>query len=224
MRIVIRVLIGILVLTVIGLVVFYRAARHVPKFYQEALAIEPAVQEKASEQMVKAATKLQNNLYHDGGWRAVFTAEQINGWLAVDLQRNFAASLPREFHDPRVSITPEGITLACRAESKGFSSVVSLEVTAYLESPNVIALRVRKARAGAIPWPLDQVLKAISEAARRSELRLEWRQAEGDPVALITLPPIPGKHGREVRIQTLKLEKDSIHVDGTTLRTKPPKK
>ena len=49
-----------------------------------------------------------------GRWQALFTAEQINGWMAVDLARNFPNTLPPGVVDPRVDIRPEGVTVACR--------------------------------------------------------------------------------------------------------------
>jgi hypothetical protein len=59
------------------------------------------------------------------------------------------------------------------------------------------------------------VLDGITDAARRSNLRIVWRQVDGDPVALVTLAPTAGGR-RIVRIDTIRLEEGQLVVAGTT--------
>ena len=207
-------------LAAIVLLIVYRATQQVPEFYREALAAEPEVQQKNSDRMLQRATTLHNSVKRAGAWQGEFTAAEVNGWLATDLPRNFAGLLPPAMRDPRVRIAPDGITLACLIERGGLHCVVSLEVDVYLDAPNVLAFRLRKARAGAVPWPLGQVLEGASEAARHSDLRVRWQQAKGDPVALVTLPPVAGGGGRTIRIEKIQLEDGVIRVAGTTERAK----
>ena len=112
----------------------------------------PEAQEKESDLMLQQVTTLHNELQVKGRWRQVFKAQTINGWLAVDLPRNHPTLLPKGMHDPRVHIGPQGITMACQVERGGFHGVVSLQVSAFVESDDVVGLRVHKARLGAIPW------------------------------------------------------------------------
>ena len=216
LRITILALFVVLGLAAIFLLVAYRATQHVPDFYREALTAESSAQEKDSDRMLQRAASLHNSVKRQGTWQGEFTAAEVNGWLATDLPRNQPQLLPRGFHDPRVKIEPDGVTLACLIERGGLRCVVSLEVDVYVDTPNVISLRVRKARAGAIPWPLGQILEGVSEAGRRADLRVRWRQAGGDPVALISLPPVQGNRGKIIRIEKIGLDQGVIHVAGVT--------
>ncbi len=213
----IAILIGI---AVAGLFVAYRAAKQVPAFYDKALAVAPESQEQESDRMLNQAIELHNSLRKEGQWQEVFNEDTINGWLAVDLPRNHPLSLPSGMSDPRVHVTSQGMNVACQIDRSGFHGVVSLEVSAYIDSPNVIGLRVHKARLGAIPWSLDRVLKGISDAARHSDLKVAWRQTEGDPVALVTLPNPSGGKGKVFRIETIRFDEGSITLGGTTERVK----
>ncbi len=207
---------ALLLLAGIATVALYRAAGHVPEFYQQAVEVAPAKQRAASEVMIRRATDLASDVQRSGAWQATFTAEEINGWLAVDLVKNHADLLPGTISDPRVAITPDAITVACRYREGRIDTVLSLSVDAYLEGPNVVALRVRKARAGALPLPLDNVLTQISRSTERLEWRIDWRQASGDPVALVSIPSPRDKHRRVVRLETLRLGNGEIHVAGVT--------
>jgi hypothetical protein len=204
------------VLTLLGV---YLAARHEPAFYHEALHIDRAVLEKGSDRMLQQTTALVSAVKKRGRWEALFTAEQINGWLAVDLVRNHPNALPPVLHDPRVAIDAKRITVACRFDHDGLSSVLSLTVEPYVPEPNVVALRIVRARAGLLPVPLGQVLDRLSEAARDMQIHLEWRRAGGDPVAMFSLPP--AADDRPVRIETLRLGKGEVYVGGTTQAAKP---
>jgi hypothetical protein len=213
---------GVLLVVAIALFVLYLAARQVPEFYRQAMTADPLAQKQASGRMMENAARLNNSLRTDGRWQSECTAEEINGWLATELPRSEPPVLPPELHDPRVAIDPDGITLAARAEGGGLAGVVSLKLDVYLESPQVLALRIRKARAGAVPWPLGEITRSITQAAEHADLPLRWRQADGDPVALITIPALRIEHRvMAVRLDSVRLEKGRIVLTGTSHRQKP---
>src|SRR3712207_6240528 len=71
----------------------YFAARHVRPFYEQALKIEPEVLQRGSRELESRATALFSDAQQRGDWQALFTTEQINGWLAVQLSPEQQASL-----------------------------------------------------------------------------------------------------------------------------------
>lgn len=194
----------------------YYASQQVPDFYRQALAQPPADQEQKSDAFLTEATELYNELRRHGRWEALFTAEEVNCWLAVDLARNHARSLPPGVSEPRVAFTDGGVVLACRYESPSISTVLSLHVDAYLAEDNVLALRFRKARAGNLPLPMAEVLDNLSREAAKHNVPVRWLQADSDPVALISMPP-PAKDQKLVySIDTVRIGEKGIYVAGTS--------
>ena len=206
---------GLLLVIALGLGGLYWALKHEPEFYRDAVRLDRSLQQQASDQMLQRAAALRSDVEKEGRWQAIFTAEQINGWLAVDLPENFPDALPESFRDPRVEIRPDGMTLACRLKQGGTTTVVTLTVEPYLPEPNLLALRIRDARAGLLPMPLTSVLDAMSEAAGQIGFPLDWQRADGDPVALICTAP-PDRDGKLVRIETIQLGDGKIYLVGTT--------
>lgn len=194
----------------------YRASQSAPEFYREALEVDHKKQVVASDELLHKATTLYNNVRKEGDWEAVFTVDQINGWLAVDMAENHPDLLPDYVFDPRVYVDEQGLKLGCRYESKRVSTIFSLDVDLYLAEENVIALRVRNAKAGVLPLPLDKVLDGVSEGAQRLELRMEWRTINGDPVALIHIAPPHSSADLKVSVKRLELREGEIYVAGTT--------
>ena len=206
-----------IVVVVAGVSLFsiYEASQQVPEFYREAIAVEPAGQQPARDAFVAQATALASDLHRAGHWQTLFTADQINAWLALELEPHYPGLLPEGLRDPRIMIGDKLATVACRITRGDMSAVLSISVEVSLPEPNVMALRIRSVRAGAVPVPLAQVLDAISHAARALNLRLEWRKAHGDPVALVTFPR-PGANSSEpLSLQAVELRDGELFVSGT---------
>ncbi len=220
---------GIAALALAGFLL-YRAGQHVPEFYREALAADLEKQRTASHKIEQRAAALASNVQKEGDWHEVFTAEQINGWLAVKLKpwlelelgKSSAEDTLAQIANPRVAITPGQFLLAFKYRSGFLGTVVSLTVDVRLDEPNVVALRVRKARAGSVPLPLDRFIKQIETAAGRSGWRIQWREVQGDPEARISIPSFHTRKDQESRLEALQLNDGELYLAGTTRRRGSP--
>jgi hypothetical protein len=209
----------VLLLAAIGaLVGAYYSSQQVPDFYRQALAADRQQQQRASTELINRSNRLQRQVKRPGRWQALFSAEQINGYLAVDLDKQFPRLLPPELRDPRVAIGDGQATLACRYEGDRVSTVLSISFEAYLSEPNVVAVRIHGAAAGTLPMPLSEVLAQMSKAAEKLELPLKWRQTDGDPVALITLPTAGQNDHRSMVLDAVELRGGELYLAGKTLR------
>jgi len=206
---------GVLLVIVVGALALFWALQHVPEAYRRALKVE----KKNGEEMVRRATALLSDVKAEGQWSTKFTAEQINGGLAYWLAENYPDALPEAFRDPRVAIEPDQMLLFCRVEYGGVATVVTLTIEPYLpQQRSTLALRIRGIQAGALPWPLGKVIDGVSELARQVDIQLDWKRAEGDPVALITIRPPADQPDKVVEIDSLELGNGHIYLVGTTRR------
>jgi len=196
-----------------GVWLAYRAARHIPEFYADTLDQQPDSARQASHQMRKRVTALASDTSRSGEWSETFTADQINGWLAVDLIEKHPDTLPEGVHDPRVSITADEARIGCQFDEPWAGVVYSIAIEPYIAEPNVVAVRFRSARAGALPMPLGRVIEEISAGAAERGVRLEWQQIDGDPVLLL---PLAEDDGRYV-LEAIDLADGAIRFSGQTL-------
>ena len=205
---------GTLLLGTLAFFFVIQASRRVPKFYSEALAADPEKQAKASDEMLQRTTALASDAKKAGPWQAVFTSDQINGWLAVDLVKNHPEMLTENLRDIRVDIAPNRLTVACRAELDSVQGVVSITVDAHVTKTNVIAIRFQKARLGIIPLPLDKLLRELLEGTKSANLNIQLTQANGAPVALIAIPQ--PQDGKRINVEAIELGEDELFITGTT--------
>jgi hypothetical protein len=206
--------IGTIVLASILLVALgagYYAARQVRPFYEQALQIEPAALEQGSRELESRATALYSDVKQVGTWRAVFTAEQINGWLATQLAADLGKELPANLRDPRVAIGHDVFTLGFRTSSGGVETVVSVDASASITQDGAVAIRLIAVRAGALPLPVFQLADQLADACRKMKLPVRWTQHEGRPVALVE---IRAKH--PVFVDAIQLDEGRLYVAGHT--------
>ncbi len=196
----------------------YRSLQQVPDFYTQALARPAAEPAKAAYKFEQEVLELRNDVHREGDWQATFSAEEINGWLANDLPVKFPTALPSHVSDPRVAISTEMIQVACKYVDTRFDAVVSIGAQPKMTAePNVIAIRIKQVRAGALPVPLANFLEQISEHTAKAGVPLRWGEEDGDPVAYITLPMNqPEFEGKTLRVETVELRDGALFVAGKT--------
>jgi hypothetical protein len=182
------VLLGMLALLVaVGMFSLYRMSQWQPSFYDQSLRMERAKAVQAGDELEQNLLAVHNEVADDHSWQIAILDEQVNGWLATVLPEKFPDMLPDGVENPRVEFRSGQAELACRYQGPRFSAVASVVVEPFLsEQPNVIALRIRKARVGALPGLKKKLVEQCSIEARRLGIPLQWTQLDSDPVALVT--------------------------------------
>jgi hypothetical protein len=189
----------------------YYAARQVRPFYEQALRIDPEVLERGSRELESRATALYSDAKQTGHWQALFTAEQINGWLATQLAENAGGDLPTNIRDPRVAIAPDVLTLGFRTSSGGVETVISVDAAVSLTEHGAVAIRLIAVRAGALPLPVLQLADELANACQKLKLPVRWTRQEGKPVALVEI-----QASEPVYVDDIQLDKDQLYVAGHT--------
>jgi hypothetical protein len=196
----------------------YRAAQYEPAFYRQAMRAPLELQAQAGDELEQGVLELRNEARTPGRWEAVFTEDQINGWLAVDLPEKFPGTLPAGVESPRVAIRDGHISIAARYRDSLVASIVSIILDIRLtEEANTVAVTIKRIRAGALPVPVRQYLDRITDTAERGDIPLRWSQTEGDPVALVT---IPSRHDdyihHEIFVESIELRDGEVYLAGRT--------
>jgi hypothetical protein len=206
----------------------YFAARQVRPFYQQALAVQPEVLERGSRELESRATALYSDVKQQGQWKALFTAEQINGWLATQLASEQNHDLPANVRDPRVAINKDTITLGFRTNSGGVDTVVTVDASVFLTDEGAVGIQLVSVRAGALPLPVMRLADQLADACTKLKLPVRWTQQNGKPVALVELHGDADADKTQFFIDSIKLGESELYVAGHTelastvaMRSKP---
>ena len=171
----------------------YYAARRCGLLDEQALRIEPEVLQRGSRELESRATALDSDAQQRGEWQALFTTEQINGWLATQLSEEEQSTLPTNIRDPRVAIADDMLTLGFRTKS-GVSIRLSRSMRLF-SSRNSARLEFASSRFGPARCRCPYLLPLADELANAcKELRL--------PVALGLSREGPAGRGRRCAKRT----------------------
>lgn len=194
----------------------FHAAQQVQPYYQHALAIDPATLQRGSRELECQATALYSDARQRGQWQALFTAEQINGWIATQLADNPDRELPSNIRDPRVAITKDAFTLGFRTSSGGLDTVVSVDASVFLTDEGAIAIRLMSVRAGALPLPVMRLADSLADACQKLTLPVRWTHQNGEPVALLQTHAESDSDQLRFFIDSIELGDSELYVAGHT--------
>lgn len=207
---------GVAIVVVVILALAYCAVRQVRPFYQQAIAVEAPALEQGSREMESRATALYSEARQTGPWSAIFTADQINGWLAMQLTKSKVGELPEAVRDPRIAISPNQLTLGFRTSPGGVETVASVDAAVFLTDDGAVAVRLTSVQAGALPLPVMQVAHQLAAACRELSLPVRWRQEDGQPVAIIELRRDSESNKRQYHIDAVELGDGQLYIAGHT--------
>jgi hypothetical protein len=180
---------SLVVLLAIVAAILGRMILHEPVSYQQ-IAV-PSGQERR-----ELSGEFYSNVWHmmdsvrnpgDEQWGAIVTANQINCYFEEDFLRAKPFRMPDDFHSPRVQIEPGHLRIAFRYGEGFWSSVVTLDLNAWLvaNEPNSVAVEVLGLHAGSLPCSTQSLLERVADYARNFNLEVTWYRYNGHPVALL---------------------------------------
>ena len=119
----------------------YWSLKHVPDFYQQALAekVDPVVRKAAAKKFVQTTLRLVDRIQHEDAWSEEFRQAQINSWLAEELHQKYEEVVPPGVTEPRVQITEGSVLIGFRYEDENFQGVVSVRLRPWVPEPNRLA-------------------------------------------------------------------------------------
>ncbi len=190
--------------------------KKVPDFYTQATKTSPEETAAATLRLQADVKQLQQDAGQRGSWNATFSDGEINAWLIQELPEKFPRLLARGVSDPRIVIEDGRLLMAARYKDKRVDTVVSFEIHPELtEEPNMLAIRVKDLRAGALPLPLESFLKGITREAARGDVDVRWDITDSGPVALVTVPSEhPNFVVSPVVIESLRLSEGQLQLAG----------
>jgi hypothetical protein len=193
--------------------------QRMPDFYRRCLNVPWEQSVEDGRLFERRLVELSNQMRLDTRWSMVWSASQINGWLAADLPEKFPHALPASIQEPRVAISGDGIQVAFRLESPSLRGIVRIQGDVFAtDRENQIAFRISQVKSGILPIPISWWAARLQQSLRGSDIILEWSEIERDPVALITLPvTFSGGEQRHSVLEAIQLSSRGLGISGRTV-------
>ncbi|MGL4594720.1 MAG: hypothetical protein ACRCUY_08335 [Thermoguttaceae bacterium] len=205
--------IGIILLLSMGFI--YMSAQKMPGFYYEAISVSPDVEKERYDSMLKKTIRLNNALQNpQKPWSAMFTAADINSYLAVEIPKQGSNLLPEYILQPRISFSHRQVEIACRIYQDGISMGVYLVLGLTIPEPSRLQIRIKEARIGLIPIGREFFAPLLKDALKSNGFEVSESTEAGDPVLSMPLTLVYAKDFI-IEVDGLEIEKEGIRFDGT---------
>jgi hypothetical protein len=197
--------------------------RHEPAFYLRCAVPSGEQRKQASDEFEAECVRLANGVWNKRQWDARFTEEQMNSYFEEGLLKEHHAErpMPEGVYSPRVSFETDKVRVGFRYGTGIGSTVISLEVRAWLiaREPNAVALEFQSIHAGALPISSQSILERFFEFARQRDIDPTWYRYNGHPVLLLRFQADPNRP--TFQLQRLELRNGMLLIVGRSLDALP---
>ena len=213
-----KILAGLVLLGVCILLGLFRATRHVPDFYRQALIVSAEQEQHYAEQFQDQLLQLKATAAREQRFETTWSAAQINGWLATTVADHHAHQLPPGMRDVRVALEKGQARVGCRYRKGKIDTVVWLVVDVDLtDQPNVLELRLRGLKAGLVPFSIERFQEHVATALKRGKVSVRWIEGADDVTARLQLPThFADLPGQSVRFEKVELRDGILLLSGNS--------
>ena len=208
------ILLGLAVLVLLGFLYILYLVNAVPQKYGQELKIPPSMHQQSAQELLDTVDDIKESIRWGDDLNYEITQQQINGWLATQLNGNPHVSLPDGIRNPRILIDQPQQTLYFTLERSRFTSAISIQLTIKLaEQPNTIEIKLNSLHAGNLPIRIKRVFDEIESAMARSGVDFKWKPGTDRTVAIVRIPTVVRiKRERELDITSLEFLKEKVRV------------
>lgn len=189
-----------------------------PGFYTRAEVTAPREDDprRASELQTRLS-ELQAEVFAEEAWGMQFTQDDVNAFFRQDPANNNLIEPLLGLTAPRVEFSGDRIRFAARRGSGFWSTVVSVELRAWLiaDEPNMVAVEVVSLKAGALPLPERMVMDRVTAFGADNRATVTWFRSNGRPVAVVRW--LSNLSRPTTLLQTVTVADGSVSVGGRNL-------
>ena len=207
-----------------GLTALGAAVKHEPSFYRNSqVPPSDARKELASTFFRNFSQMLADIKGKQLAWGCDATEVQMNSFFEEIFDQMGETEGLRKLgiSAANVVLEEERVRLAFRYGTGAFSTIISYDLKIWLvpKEPNVIAVEILRARAGALPISSRTILQQLSDYATKQNYKVTLYRHEGHSVALIDLQ---GDQQATGVMTLMKTGTNSLSIRGRTLENVLP--
>ena len=211
-------LLAVFLVLLLTLYALYLSAQRPPKFYRDNLDVAADIQQTRNREMLRKIRLLNNDIQRtDAPWKGSFSNGELNGYLAVELEKEASNLFPKEIKQPRLTVRDRRLDFACRIEEGPITGILHLAIDATMIEPNRLMLRLKHVSLGQLPMAKGRPKQLILGALRKQGYTATEGTMDGDPTFTIPLDLSYGKD-KAIRLESIELLEGGLQISGTTTK------
>jgi len=147
-------------------------------------------------------------------WQTELTEDEINGYLAVEIPKNFPQLFAGGIRDPRISLKNDKLEIACQIEQGMVSGVLDLLLDIQFPQPNRCEILFQRAYVGLVPFSRETVRDTFAEGLRGGGRKLESTKVQGYPALVIDFGNDLKSQENSLFLREIRVVNGSLSISG----------
>jgi len=217
-------LLVVMLVLLLVLYALYLSAQRPPRFYRDGLNVAVDVLQTRNKEMLRKIRLLNNDIQKtDDLWEGSFSNDELNGYLAVEVEKESSNLFPKGVKQPRLTVGDRRLDFACRIEEGSVSGILHLAIDATMVEPNRLMLRLKHVALGRLPISKERPKRLLLDALQKQGYTVTEGTMDGDPTFTISLDLSYGKD-KAISLESVELLDGGLRISGTTTKRINPEK
>ena len=199
----------------------YKSATAAVPEYEAVVAIDPVRAEAQRREFESQLSTLVSDTQALPEWKTRVTADQINAWLALRLERDFPGFQQAGLVAPRVILEEGRAVFAARSEKTGVEGVLSMTLRPLVTDSDELALEVESAKIGRLSIPLDIVMAQLRQTPLGDMAPIRLSQTEAKAAVIVDLDRLEAGRDKALRLTGVDVRPGELLLRGETTMPQP---
>jgi len=147
-------------------------------------------------------------------WQTELSEEEVNGYFAVEIPKNFPQLFSRGIKDPRISLKNGKLEVACQIEQGMVSGVLDLVLDIQFPQPNRCEILFQRAYVGLVPFSRETVRDTFAKGLQGGGRKIETTRIQGYPALVIDLGNHLKNQDYSLLLQEIQVINGSLSISG----------
>ncbi len=194
----------------------YKSATAPVPEYEAVVTVDPVRAETQRREFESQLSTLVSDTQALPEWKTRVTADQINAWLALRLERDFPGFQRAGLVAPRV-ILEEGLAIfAARSEATGVEGVMSIALRPQVTETDELALEIESAKIGRLSLPLEAIMAQLRQTPLVEMGPIRLSQTDTKAAVIVDLDRIEAGRDKALRLTGVDVRPGELFLRGET--------
>lgn len=194
----------------------YKSATAAVPEYEAVLKVDPVQAETQRREFESQISALVSDTQALPEWKTRVTADQINAWLALRLERDFPGFQQAGFVAPRVLLEEGRAVFVARSEMTSVEGIISITLRPLVTETDELALEIESAKIGRLSLPLDAIMARLRQTPLVDMGPIRLSQTDSKGAVIVDLDRIEAGRDKALRLTGVDVRPGELLLRGET--------
>jgi uncharacterized protein YpmS len=192
----------------------YKSATAAVPEYEAVVTVDPVRAETQRREFESQLSTLVSDTQALPEWKTRVTADQINAWLALRLERDFPGFQQAGLVAPRVILEEGRAVFAARSEMTSVEGIISVALRPLVTDADELALEIESAKIGRLSLPLDAIMAQLRQTPLANMGPIRLSQTDSKAAVIVDLDRLDAGRDRSLRLTGVEVRPGELLLSG----------